>query len=62
VEPPPALTALPTPKLADRAELKQLRKQLTERRPSMIYELQTGRRGATRPTRHRMMLFCRAFY
>ena len=36
----PALTALPTPKLADRAELKQLRKQLTERRPSMIYELQ----------------------
>ena len=40
VGPPPALTALPTPKLADRAELKQLRKQLTERRPSMIYELQ----------------------
>ena len=25
------------------------------------YELYTGRGGATRPTRHRMMLFCRTF-
>ena len=38
VEPPPALTALPTPKPADRAELTRLRKQLTARRPTMIYE------------------------
>jgi hypothetical protein len=34
------MTALPTPKPADRAELKQLRKQLTARQPTMIYELQ----------------------
>ena len=39
VEPPPALTALPTPKPVHRAELTRLlRKQLTARRPTMIYE------------------------
>jgi hypothetical protein len=36
---PAALTALPTPKPADQEELERLRAQLTERRPSMIYEL-----------------------
>ena len=40
MEPPPALTALPTPKPADCAELTRLRKQLTARRPTMIYKLQ----------------------
>jgi hypothetical protein len=37
---PAALTALPTPKPADQEELEQLRAQLAEQRPSMIYELQ----------------------
>jgi hypothetical protein len=35
---PPAPKALPTPKPADMEELERLRRQLTERRPTMIYE------------------------